>query len=167
VNPNWTEEKLEFDLSGAAQPVERPDAAAQPLKAVDFIAKYPHELLLIEVKDPEGAPLPHQAGAINAVISKLQNDGLLKEHLLPKLYGTFVYLIGEGREPHGRVRYVTLMGLSSPTAAERSMLTDKIQRVIDRIGPKIRHSRLWPIAEVHNIASWNAKYPQMSITRHP
>jgi hypothetical protein len=161
------EGKLEFDLSGATQPIERPDRLAQPLKSVDFIAKYPRELWLIEVKDPEGAPVPHQTGAIHATIAGLQSDGLLKEHLLPKLYGTFVYLVGDGREPRGRVRYATLIGLSSLTAAERSVLTDKIQRTIDRIGPKIRYSRLWPVAEVHNVASWNTAHATMVIIRHP
>jgi hypothetical protein len=63
LNPDWTEGKLEFDFSGAVQPVEKPDTSASPLKSVDFVAKYPQELWLIEVKDPDGTPLPHQAGA--------------------------------------------------------------------------------------------------------
>lgn len=167
MNPNWAEGKLEFDFSGAIQPVEKPDVAAQPLKSVDFIVQYPRELLLIEVKDPDGAPGPHPAGAIRDTIAKLQNDDLLKERLLPKLYGTFAYLVSAGSEPRGRVRYVTLIGLSSITAAERSMLTDKIQRIVDRIGPKIRHSRQWPVIEVHNVLSWNTKFPHMAITRRP
>ncbi|MCW3052485.1 MAG: hypothetical protein JWN14_1655, partial [Chthonomonadales bacterium] len=67
----------------------------------------------------------------------------------------------------GRVRYVVLIGLSSLTAADRNRLTDKIQRLVDRIGPKIRHSRQWPVIEVHNVLSWNTKYPYLAITRHP
>lgn len=167
MNPDWTEGKLEFDLSGATRPVERPDKLAQPLKSVDFIANYPRQLWLIEVKDPDGAPPAYQPLSIKSVLSELSNDALLKEHILPKLYGTFIYLIETQREPRGRVRYAVLIGLSTLTAADRHMLTDKIQRVIDRIGPKIRHSRLWPIAEVHNVNSWNTTHPTMQITRLP
>lgn len=101
------------------------------------------------------------------MISQLRNDRLLKEHLLPKLYGTFTYLCLNNREPRGKVRYGIVIGFSSLTSADRNMLTDKIQRVIDRIGPKIRHSRHWPIAEVHNVNSWNVAHSHMNVTRHP
>jgi gamma-glutamyl:cysteine ligase YbdK (ATP-grasp superfamily) len=167
VNPNWVEGSLEFDFSGAVDPVEKPDRPAQPLKSVDFVAKYARELWLIEVKDPDAAPAPQQRGAINAMIAGIQNDELLKQHLLPKIYGTFVYLVQNRREPRGRVRYGVLIGLTALTAADRAVLTDKLQRVIDRVGPKVRHSRMWPIAEVHNVASWNGAHPDMAITRHP
>lgn len=58
MNPNWTEGKLEFDFSGAVQPVEKPDTIASPLKSVDFIAKYSQELWLIEVKATDETPGP-------------------------------------------------------------------------------------------------------------
>ncbi|HZP83178.1 MAG TPA: hypothetical protein VFB21_16165, partial [Chthonomonadaceae bacterium] len=167
LNPDWTEGRLEFDFSGAILPIERPERSAQPLRPVDFIAKYAQELWLIEVKDPEGAPAPHRIGAIQDAIKGIQNEHLLKEHLLPKLYGTFAYLVWRNREPRGRVRYGVLIGLTTLSAPDRNMLTDKIQRIVDRIGPKVRHSRHWPVVEVHNIASWNLAHANMRIIRHP
>ncbi len=167
MNPDWIEEKPAFDFSGAVQPVEKPDKSAQPLKSVDFLAQYSRALYLIEIKDPEATPIPQQSGAIKDAIAKLQNDDLIKEHFLPKLYGTFAYLVGQGREPRGKVRYGIVIGLSSLTVAERSLITDKVQRIVDRIGPKIRSSRNWPVVEVHNIDSWNRAHPDKTITRLP
>ncbi len=91
----------------------------------------------------------------------------MNEHILPKLYGAFVYLVQNRREPRRRVRYGIVIGLASLTAAERSALTDKSQRVVDRVGPKIRHSRNCPVIEIHNIESWNVAHPEMSIARKP
>ena len=165
MNPIWTEDKLEFDFSGAGF-LEKPGSLASPLKSVDFWAQYPGETWLIEVKDPEQAPPVHLPGAVASVLAEIGNDSLLKEHLLPKLYGMFAYMVMTHREPRGRVRYGVLIGLSDLTAAERHTLTDNVQRVVDRIGPKIRYGKHWPVVEVHNVASWNAAHPHMTITRH-
>ena len=163
----WREGELEFDFSGALQPIEIPDKDSKGLKSVDFIAKYPQELWLIEVKDPEATPSKRREGEIKGTLEKIRNESLMNEHILPKLYGTFAHLVQKRREPRGRVRYGIVFGLTSLTAAERSTLTDKSQRIVDRIGPKIRHSRNWPIIEIHNIESWNAAHPEMTVTRKP
>lgn len=165
VNPLWTEGSLEFDFSGAIH-TDQPEKPAQPLKSVDFWARYPGCVWLIEVKDPDGAPAPHHAGAVASILKTVFNDHLLKEHLLPKLYGSYAHLMDTGREPRGPVRYGVLLGLTSLTSADRTVLTNKLQRYVDRIGPKVRHSRHWPIVEVHNLSSWNAAHPEMAITRH-
>jgi hypothetical protein len=137
------------------------------LKSVDFWARYPGVTWLIEVKDPESASPAHQPSAVAGVLKEIRNDRLLKEHLLPKLYGVFAYLVVTGREPRGPVRYAVLIGLSDLTADERHVLTNGVQRVVDRIGPKVRHGRHWPIVEVHNVASWNRAHPTMAVTRQP
>ncbi len=167
MNPNWSEGQLEFDFSRASQPVLKLDALSRSLKSVDFWAQYRGNLWLIEVKDPEGAPASGRGGAIAGMLKEIKNDELLKTHLLPKLYGTFAYLVEIGKEPRGLVRYGILIGISGLTAADRTLLANKVQRIIDRIGPKVRHSRHWPIAEAHNVASWNHKFTAMTITRHP
>lgn len=167
MTPEWSEGRLEFDFAGADEVVEKPDALARPLKSVDFIVRFRREIWLIEVKDPEGSPIPHRDGAVKDTISTIQNGGLLREHLLPKLYGTFAYLVEEKREPRGAVRYGVIIGLASLTWGDRTLLTNRLQRTIDRIGPKIRHSRHWPVAEVHTVDSWNAAHSNMRIVRHP
>lgn len=166
MNPNWTEGKLEFDFSSALK-TEKPDAAAAPLKATDFWVRFPRETWLIEVKDPEAARLDYRPGAVIGAFKEIQNDALLKEHLLPKIYGVYAYLVDSARAPRGRVRYCVVIGLASLSAADRTVLTNKIQRTVDQIGPKVRHGKYWPVVEVHNVESWNHKYPQIRITRHP
>ena len=166
MNLDWTEGKLEFDFSTAIA-TDKPDKKADPLKSVDFWVQYRNELWLIEVKDPEAAASPHQSSAAASVLKEILNDHLLKEHLLPKLYGVFAYLVEIHREPRGRIRYGVVIGMSSLTAAERTMLTNKVQRIVDRIGPKVRYGRHWPVIEVHNVVSWNHAHPHITVIRHP
>jgi len=165
MNPDWTEDKLEFNFSTALK-TEKTDGAARPLKSTDFWVLFPRETWLIEVKDPDGAPGPHHLGAVTGALKEIKNDALLKEHLLPKIYGVYAYLVDTGREPRGSVRYGIVIGLTALSAAERTTLANKVQRTLNRIGPKVRHSKYWPVAEVHNVESWNNKYPNMRITRH-
>jgi hypothetical protein len=173
-NPAWTEKRIEIDFSGAivdpatgVQRVSKPDALAAPLKCVDFVAYYSDELWLIELKDPEDAAPPLLAGSIAGNLAKVRSDELRKTHLLPKLFGVYAYLVESGAEPRGRVRYACLIGLTALTNADRMFVTNAIQRTVDRIGPKVRHSRHWPIVEVHNLASWNVAHPTMMAVRHP
>lgn len=170
MRAEWTENKLEFDFSSALQTC-KPDEVAEPmtqlappLKSMDFYVWLPNLLWFIEVKDPEGATHP---GAQAQVWAELRSDALLKEHLLPKLFGAYAHFVFENASLSGPVRYSVLIGLSNLTNADRSHLTDKINRVISRIGPKLRHGRFWPQAEVHNVQSWNAAYPSVRVTRHP
>lgn len=170
MRAEWTENKLEFDFSSALQTC-KPDELAEPmtqlappLKSMDFYVWLPKLLWFIEVKDPEGTTHP---GATASVWAELKNDALLKEHLLPKLFGAYAHFVFEDADLSGPVRYSVLIGLSGLTNADRSMLTDKINRVISKIGPKLRHGRYWPQPEVHNVQSWNVAYPHVQITRHP
>ena len=157
---------MEFGFSEALE-TEKPDDAAHPLKSVDFWVRYPRLIWLIEVKDPEGTPFPYQSGQVNDSLAKLKNGDLINEHLLPKIYGVFAYLAQNNRVPRGRVRYGIVIGIQSLTASDRSVLTDKLQRTIDKIGPRSRYGRYDPLVEVHNVESWNRVHPGMAITRHP
>ena len=166
-NPEWTEGKLEFDFSGAIAPVKKPDTLESQLKCVDFLAIYPTETWLIECKDPEAAGLAHQVGSIKGMLTNIQNDSLLKSHLLPKIYGTYAYLAMSETLPQVMIRYGVVVGLSTLDAPTRNILSDKIQRVIDQVGPKSPHTQAVPIVDFHNVASWNAMFPDKQITRHP
>jgi hypothetical protein len=168
---DWTEGRIEFDFSAALQTCQ-PDAEAAPLatiapplKSVDFYVWYERELWLIEIKDPEAALLNKVDSARKSVWSELKNDALLKEHLLPKLFGAFVHLSLENVGLGGRIRYGILIALTDLSNADRNMLTDKVERVVQKIGPKLRGSRFWPQTEVHNISSWNKSHATMSVTK--
>ena len=170
MRSEWTEGKLEFNFSMAFQTCQ-PDVAAEPmtamappLKSMDFYVWLPRLLWFIEIKDPEGTSHPN---AKASVLSELKNDALLKEHLLPKLFGAYAHFVFEDADLSGPIRFSVLIGLTDLTAPERNMLTDKLNRVISRIGPKLRHGRYWPSVEVHNLDSWNRTYPDFPVQRHP
>jgi hypothetical protein len=172
MRPEWTEgepgeAQWEFDFSGLRSPVERPERTERALPVVDFAFRRGGETWLIECKNPEAPRSPHDMGSVRSAWRAFQYDVLLKQHLFPKLYGTFVYLALTERLYRGRVRYIVIIGLTGLDAHTRSSLTDKLQRVIHRIGPKLRHSRHVPVVEVHNPASWNASHPEMRITLRP
>lgn len=169
MRAEWTENQLEFDFSSALQTC-KPDEQAEPmtsvappLKSMDFYVWLPNLLWFIEVKDPEATTHP---GAKAAVLAELKNDALLKEHILPKLFGAYAHFAFEEADLAGPVRYTVLIGLSTLTNADRTMLTDKISRIISKIGPKLRHGRYWPQPEVHNLDSWNGAHPDFKVTRH-
>ncbi len=172
MRAEWTEGELEFDFSTALQTCQPDQIAepltskAEPLKSVDFYVWFPDELWLIELKDPEDAPTAKIDGETKAAWSALKNDALLKEHLLPKLYGAFVHLTLEEDDISGRNKYVVIIGLTDLTNADRNLLTDKIERVIQKIGPKFRDSQYWPGPDIHNLQSWNAANPMMHVIRH-
>jgi hypothetical protein len=165
MNPDWTEGQLEFDFSGATSPVGRYDNLTV-LKTVDFVVCFAKETWLIECKDPEGAGT-HSVSAVKKTLQELRNDELLKTHLLPKLYGTYAHLAMTNNLPKGRVRYGVVIGLSGLDAALCIALTDRIQRIVNQIGPKRPHSRFVPEVEVHNVERWNRRSPHMAIQRHP
>jgi len=166
LNPPWTEGELEFDFS-SAKVADKLDAAAKPLKSADFWVLCSSQSWLIEVKDPDETPPQYHAGQVLGILKEIKNDHFLREHVLPKLYGSYAHLCETGKEPRGIVHYCVVIGLTTLTAADRSMLANRAQRIIDRIGPKVRYSRHWPVVEVHNLASWNSAHPDMAVTRNP
>lgn len=162
----WTEAQLEFDFSSLRSPVERPEKRERSLKVVDFVFRYRGETWFIECKDPEAAPVPHRLGALRAAWQEIRNEALMKEHLLPKLYGTSAYLVLNSKLQRGRIRYAVVIGLATLDAATRIVLTDAVQRIVNRIGPRPGRSRYAPVVEIHNLASWNLRHPEMPVTRH-
>lgn len=172
MRADWSEGRLEFDFSGALQTCQ-PDmvaaplsSMAPPLKSMDFYVWFSKSLWFIEVKDPEGANPGYVPQAKKEVWSEILNDQLLKEHLLPKLFGAYAHLTFEKLDLSGPIHYGILIGLTDLSEADRNILTDKIERVIQKIGPKLRHGKYWPQPEVHNIASWNIAHPEMQITQY-
>jgi len=165
MNPDWTEGQLEFDFSSATT-VERPDKFENQLKTVDFVVSFPQEFWLIECKDPEGAKM-NAASEAQGLLKELRNDVLFKQHLLPKLYGTYVYLAIADRLPQGQVRYGVVIGLAALDTGLCIALADRLQRIINPVGPKRRYSRFVPLIEITTVERWNRRYPNKAIQRHP
>ena len=169
MRTEWSEGQLEFDFSSAlrtCQPDKKAEplsTVAPPLKSVDFYVWYPGLLWLIEVKDPDSTP--PKAGAQKAFYSEMKNDALLKEHILPKLYGACAHLAIENVDLTDKIRCGIVVGLRDLSNADRHMLTDKIDRIVRQIGPKLGFSNDWPGTEVHSLESWNDAHPEMKVSR--
>ncbi|HEY3779463.1 MAG TPA: hypothetical protein VGL56_00160 [Fimbriimonadaceae bacterium] len=164
-NANWTEGELEFNFETCSSQVWRPESLSRHLKAPDFVAPYDNETWIIEVKNPEAAKPLHRPGEIKAMIKSLQNDALAKEHLLPKLYGIYVYCAMTGQVMKAPIRYAAVIGVTDLDAALRSNVTNILQKVIDAVGPLDRITGFAPVAEVHSVESWNNKFHDKAISR--
>ena len=171
MRAEWTEGQLEFNFSSAlqtCQPDKNPGplaTVAPPLKSVDFYVWLTGQLWLIEVKDPEAARDNMVEIAKKTLYSELKNDALLKEHILPKLFGSYVHLAFEDVDLDVPVRYGVVLGVRGLSNADRNTLTDKIERIVRKIGPKVGPSNHWPEIEVHNLESWNKAHPEMKVSR--
>lgn len=132
----------------------RPDGLSK-LRTVDFVWSVAKATWLVEIKDPEATPEPQREGEVKGTLSKLLSGDLVDEHFLPKLFGTYVWLRRKGLlrpVPH---RYAVLVAMPLD-AALRNAVTDRIQREIDAVGPVDRAKGIPPVAEAHDLASWNA-----------
>lgn len=169
LNPNWAEGELAFDFSTATltcQPdrsVNNLTRLAPPLKSVDFYVWFDAELWLIEVKDPDAAP--YEYSSQKEALSRLKNDALLKEHFLPKLYGSFCHLLEEGKDLTVPIRYMVVIGFSELSVYDQDRLTQRLSAFAKVIGPKHKDSNADVEPEVHNIESWNRRYPNIPLTR--
>jgi len=107
------------------------------------------------------------ASEAQGLLKELRNDVLFKQHLLPKLYGTYVYLAIADRLPQGQVRYGVVIGLAALDTGLCIALADRLQRIINQVGPKRRYSRFVPLIEITTVERWNRRYPNKAIQRHP
>ena len=142
-----------FSLSETRRPEKSP---GNKLKVVDFIWSAAGTTWLVEIKDPEATPEDRREGEVKGTPARLASGDLVDEHFLPKLFGTYVWMRREGLlrpVPH---RYVVLIGMDRLDAALRNAVTDRIQREIDAVGPLDRTTDRAPMAEAHDLASWNA-----------
>lgn len=159
------EGSLQFELRNNIKTPYKLDEIERTLKAVDFVIQFSDEMILIEVKDPEGTIASKRDGQIKAVFSELENDTLIKQHLLPKLYGSFAYFVMTNCKPLCPVRYLVLICLADLTMSERTTVTNKLQRIIVAIGPVVATTTHRPVVEVHNLESWARNHPNITITR--
>ena len=90
-----SEGRLEFDFADAVA-AERLDRPGIPLPhgmaLVDFVVEEAAKVLLIEVKDPEGAAAAHRRQAVADFIKKMQGDGLIHQEIVPKARDSYTFL---------------------------------------------------------------------------
>ena len=128
----FKEGRLEFDFS-SAKAAERLDAQGTALPhgmaLVDFVVEETSKLLLIEVKDPEGAPPAHRAQAVEDFLKKMSEDTLIHQELVPKARDSYTFLHLLEREKR-EIIFVAVVGAGSPDAA---LLGDFKNRLLARL----------------------------------
>lgn len=127
-----TEGRIEFDFTAATK-VERLDQPGTPLPhgmaLVDFVVEETKRTLLIEIKDPEGAPDLYRAKALRDFLKKMTGDGLIHEEIVPKARDSYTFLHLMQRDGQDFV-LVCLLGVGSPDAA---LLGDFKNRLLARL----------------------------------
>jgi hypothetical protein len=143
---------------------KRPEKEERTLKCVDFVWQSPDETWLVEIKDPERPEEPYRTQAVSEAAATLLSGRLVDEHFLPKLFGTYVWLRRKGLLRAVSHRYAVL--IATPLDAPlRNSVMDRVQREIDGVGPFDRERGIAPVAEVHDLASWNALSGTPKISR--
>ncbi len=130
--PPYVEGRLEFDFTSALS-VEKLDAPGAPLPhgmaLVDFVVEEGTKRLLIEVKDPEGAPATHRNAAITKFLKKMKGDGLISEEIVPKARDSYTYLHLMGKDEKDFI-LVAVLGVGNPDVA---LLGDFKNRLLGRL----------------------------------
>ncbi len=133
------------------------------MKAVDFIVERPDSYLFIEFKDPQDPKAKAQA---RKEFSRNFKRGKLDEDFKYKFRDTFLYEWAAGRVDKP-VDYLMLIALDSLTVTELGTRTVELQRKLPLENP---NPGMWirPLVRsctVFNIASWNSKFSDLTVTR--
>ncbi|RMH39589.1 MAG: hypothetical protein D6689_16095 [Deltaproteobacteria bacterium] len=126
------EGRMELRFPGSAR-VERLDQRGTPLPygmaLVDFVVEEASRSLLIEVKDPEGAPDPYREEELRSFRKKMKGNGLIHNELVPKARDSYTFLHLMKRDGK-RFILVCLLGVGSPDPA---LLGDFKNRLLARL----------------------------------
>ena len=134
---------------------QRPDREERTLKCVDFVWQASDATWLVEIKDPGRPEEPYRTQAAGETLTTLASGQLVDEHFLPKLFGTYIWMRRRGllRDLPHRYAMLVVMPLD---AALRNATMDRVQREVNGVGPVDRENGRGPVAEVHDLTSWNA-----------
>ena len=163
----FSEEDLELEVRRVVDARKFDDSPSHGLshcmKAVDFIVERPDSYLFIEFKDPQDPKAKAQA---RKEFSRNFKRGKLDEDFKYKFRDTFLYEWAAGRVDKP-VDYLMLIALDSLTVTELGTRTVELQRKLPLENP---NPGMWirPLVRsctVFNIASWNSKFSDLTVTR--
>ena len=163
----FSEEDLELEIRRVVDARKFDDSPSHGLshcmKAVDFIVERPDSYLFIEFKDPQDPKAKVQA---RKEFSRNFKRGKLDEDFKYKFRDTFLYEWAAGRVDKP-VDYLMLIALDSLTVTELGTRTVELQRKLPLENP---NPGMWirPLVRsctVFNIASWNSKFSDLTVTR--
>ena len=90
-----SEGRLTFDFSAAVRAERLDDRGRRTpvgMSLVDFVVEEREHVLLVEVKDPQGAAAEHREEAIARFVKELRRDRLVSETFVPKARDSYTYL---------------------------------------------------------------------------
>ena len=160
------EEDLQMEIKGVVDARKFDDSShglSHCMKAVDFIVEHPNRYLFIEFKDPQDPRIPAQKQG--QFMHKFLR-GMIDEDLKYKYRDSFLYEWAAGRVDKP-VDYLILIALDSLPATELGTRTVELQRILPLQKPT-SGSWIRPLVRsctVFNIASWNRKFLDLTVTR--
>ena len=161
------EDDLKLTINGAIGARKFDDSShglSHCMKAVDFVVERPDCYLFIEFKDPQD---PNAKAENRQAFSKGFKSGQLDEDLKLKFRDSFLYEWAAGRADDKPVHYLVLIALSNLRKVDLDRRTNALQKLLPLHGPKTG-SWIRPLVRsctVFNLASWNSKFPDLTITR--
>ena len=163
----FTEEDLELEIRRVVDARKFDDSPSHGLshcmKAVDFIVERTDSYLFIEFKDPQD---PRAKAQARKEFSRNFKRGKLDEDFKYKYRDPFLYEWAAGRVEKP-VDYLILIALDSLTVTELGTRTVELQRILPLQKPT-SGSWIRPLVRsctVFNIASWNRKFLDLTVTR--
>ena len=131
------------------------------MKAVDFIVELSDRFLFIEFKDPQHPQATPESR--QEFISSLES-GSLDEELKYKYRDSFLYEWAAGRVGKP-VYYMALVALDALTSAELDRRTNDLKRKLPVSGTSSWTRPIVQDCAVLNINSWNARFPDLQVSR--
>ena len=134
------------------------------MKAVDFIVERRDCYLFIEFKDPQN---PNAKAKDRRSFVNRFKSGMLDEDLKLKFRDSFLYEWAAGIDDDKPVHYLVLIALASLRNADLDRRTGALQSKLPLHGPQ-SGSWIRPLVKsciVFNIAAWNRKFPDLTVTR--
>ena len=126
-----SEGRLTFNFSYAIRAERLDDRGRQipiGMSLVDFVVEGAERVLLVEVKDPEGAVAEHRKQAVARFVRELRRDRLVNERLVPKARDSYTYLHLMRRDKKAFV-FVAVLGV--PT--DEALLLGFKERLLARV----------------------------------
>ena len=131
------------------------------MKAVDFVVELSDSFLFIEFKDPQH---PKATPGSRQEFTDSLISGSLDEELKYKYRDSFLYEWAAGRVSKP-VYYMVLIALDTLTSAELDRRTNDLKRKLPVGVPRSWTRPIVQDCAVFNLASWNARFPDLQVNR--
>lgn len=161
------EGRFEFDFTEAAT-AEKLDTPGIPLPQgmsfVDFVVEEKSRMLLVEVKDPEGAPPKHRTKAMDDFGGRIQSGDLINHEIVPKARDSYTFLHLMKRD-HKDFILIAFLGVGNP---DKALLLDFKNRLLGRLRKETASAWVRNYVKdcvVVTPGTWNDVFPEYPISK--